>query len=122
VQSFDAQALRDVTRARPDLARTFLIEADAERWLSADGLRTVATFATWIGPNKLLLDGHPDIVRRAHEAGLTVTPYTFTTRAPGRIADVVEEMRYYLDGLGVDALFTDNPDRFPRQRQQPASR
>jgi glycerophosphoryl diester phosphodiesterase len=123
VQSFDAQALRDVTRARPDLARTFLFEGrEAERWLSVDGMREVATFATGMGPNKLLLDGHPDIVRRAHEAGLTVTPYTFTTRAPGRITNVVDEMRYYLDTLGVDALFTDNPDRFPRQRQQPASR
>ena len=123
VQSFDPQALRDVTRARPDLARTFLFEGrEAERWLTVDGLREVSTFATGIGPGKLMLDGHPDIVRRAHEAGLTVTPYTFTTRAPGRIADVAEEMRYYLEGLGVDALFTDNPDRAPRQRHVPASR
>jgi len=29
-------------------------------------------------------------------------------------ADVGAEMRYYLGELGVDALFTDNPDRFPR--------
>jgi hypothetical protein len=27
---------------------------------------------------------------------------------------VTEEMRYYLEELHVDALFTDNPDRFPR--------
>ena len=52
----------------------------------------------------------------AHAAGLTVTPYMFTTRlaATTRFADVTEEMRYYLAELGVDAPFTDNPDRFPR--------
>jgi hypothetical protein len=27
---------------------------------------------------------------------------------------VADEMRYYLTELDVDALFTDNPDRFPR--------
>ena len=53
--------------------------------------------------------------RAAHQAGLTVTPYTFTTRGPAtRFGDVGAEMRYYLTDLGVDALFTDNPDRFPR--------
>jgi glycerophosphoryl diester phosphodiesterase len=44
-----------------------------------------------------------------------VTPYTFTTREPAtRFSDVAGEMRHYLYELGVDALFTDNPDRFPR--------
>jgi glycerophosphoryl diester phosphodiesterase len=28
------------------------------------------------------------------------------------------EMRHFLYELGVDALFTDNPDRFPRQLLQ----
>ena len=44
-------------------------------------------------------------------------PYTFTTRAAagsGRFPSVSDEMRYYLSELDVDALFTDNPDRFPR--------
>jgi glycerophosphoryl diester phosphodiesterase len=52
----------------------------------------------------------------AHAAGLTVTPYTFTTRAPvdARFGSVTNEMRYFLFDLGVDAVFTDNPDQFPR--------
>jgi glycerophosphoryl diester phosphodiesterase len=33
---------------------------------------------------------------------------------PSRFKDVREEMAYYLFDLGVDGLFTDNPDRFPR--------
>ena len=118
VQSFDEQPLRDLTRQIPTLPRTFLIDnRDGARWLSTEGLAEIARFATGIGPAKALLDGRPEIVKSAHAAGLTVTPYTFTTRSAsgaGRFATVNDEMRYYLTDLNVDALFTDNPDRFPR--------
>jgi glycerophosphoryl diester phosphodiesterase len=118
VQSFDEQPLKDLTSQLPALPRTFLIDnRDGARWLTATGLTEIARFATGIGPAKALLDGHPEVVRSAHAAGLTVTPYTFTTRATtgsGRFASVTDEMRYYLSDLDVDALFTDNPDRFPR--------
>ena len=115
VQSFDETSLRDLARLLPQTHRVFLIEVrDGAQWLSAAGLKDVKDFAAGIAPNKLLLDGHPDVVRDAHQAGLTVTPYTFSSRAPSRFADVRDEMRYYLADLGVDALFTDNPDRFPR--------
>jgi glycerophosphoryl diester phosphodiesterase len=115
VQSFDDRVLRELAKVLPSLPRTFLIEGrDGARWLSADGLRDIAGFATGIGPTKRLLDGRPEIVQAARKAGLTVTPYTFTSRAASRFSDVRDEMRYYLFDLGVDALFTDNPDRFPR--------
>jgi glycerophosphoryl diester phosphodiesterase len=118
VQSFDDQPLKVLARQIPSLPRTFLIDnRDGARWLTAGGLAEIARFATGIGPAKALLDGHPEIVRAAHAAGLTVTPYTFTTRAAagsGRFGSVSDEMRHYLSDLDVDALFTDNPDRFPR--------
>jgi glycerophosphoryl diester phosphodiesterase len=118
VQSFDDQPLKDLARALPSMPRTFLIDTrDGARWLSADGMKTIGQFATGIGPAKGLLDGRAEIVTSAHTAGLTVTPYTFTTRtaaAKGRFASVADEMRYYLTELNVDALFTDNPDQFPR--------
>ena len=118
VQSFAAQPLEVLTREFPALGRTFLFEVpDGPRWFSADGFAEAATFATGIAPDKALLDGRPEIVRAAHAAGLTVTPWTFTTRGnagSGRFGSLTEEMRYYLYDLGVDALFTDNPDRFPR--------
>lgn len=118
VQSFDAQPLKDLTHQLPALPRTFLIDnRDGQRWLNEAGLAEITTFATGIGPAKGLLDGHPEIVRAAHARNLTVTPYTFTTRSAagsGRFASVSDEMRYYLTELDVDALFTDNPDRFPR--------
>lgn len=118
VQSFEAQPLKVLTREFPALGRTFLFEVpDGPRWFSADGLAEATTFATGIAPDKALLDGRPEIVQAAHAAGLTVTPWTFTTRGnagSGRFGSLTEEMRYYLYDLGVDALFTDNPDRFPR--------
>jgi glycerophosphoryl diester phosphodiesterase len=115
VQSFDDQVLRELAAALPAVPRTFLIDGrDGARWLSGAGLAEIARFATGIGPSKRLVDGRPDLVRAAHAAGLTVTPYTFTSRAPSRFGDVREEMRYFVSELGVDALFTDNPDRFPR--------
>jgi glycerophosphoryl diester phosphodiesterase len=116
VQSFDEGPLRELSKQFPTLPRTFLIEVrDGPRWLTREGLTEIATFATGIGPSKILLEGQPGIVRMAHDASLTVTPYTFTTRgAPTRFADVGAEMRHYLNDLNVDALFTDNPDRFPR--------
>jgi glycerophosphoryl diester phosphodiesterase len=115
VQSFDDTTLRELARLRPELHRVLLIDVrDGARWLSRQGLDHIARFAHGIGPSKVLLDGRPDIVRDAHDAGLSVTPYTFSSRTPGRIPDVGDEMRYYLSDLGADALFTDNPDRFPR--------
>jgi glycerophosphoryl diester phosphodiesterase len=118
VQSFDEQPLKDLTREMPSLSRTFLIDnRGGARWLNATGFAEIARFANGIGPAKGLLDGRPEIVKSAHAAGLTVTPYTFTTRPGagfGRFTSVTDEMRYYLSELDVDALFTDNPDRFPR--------
>jgi glycerophosphoryl diester phosphodiesterase len=116
VQSFDEGPLRELSKQFPTVPRTFLIEVrDGPRWLTREGLAEIATFATGIGPSKILVEGQPGIVRMAHDASLTVTPYTFTTRgAPTRYADVAAEMRHYLTDLNVDALFTDNPDRFPR--------
>jgi len=54
-------------------------------------------------------------VRLAHDAGLTVTPYTFRSAATPGHPSVEAEMAHYLYTLGVDALFTDNPDKFPRR-------
>jgi glycerophosphoryl diester phosphodiesterase len=117
VQSFDDRPLRTIATSLPRIPRTFLIEArDGERWLTEEGLREIAQFATGIGPAKRSIAGRPEIVKMAHAAGLTVTPYTFTTRAPidAQFGSVADEMRFFLFNLGVDAVFTDNPDHFPR--------
>ena len=118
VQSFDAQPLKDLTRLVPSLPRTFLIDnRDGQRWLNDSGLAEIATFATGIGPAKALLDGRPEIVAGRAHAEASRSRRTRSQRGQpraGRFTSIGDEMRYYLTELDVDALFTDNPDRFPR--------
>lgn len=117
IQSFSAESLKKMAfELKTKLPLTFLINDDKEgKWLKGDGLKEVRKFASGIGPAKRLIEEDPQIVKRAHAAGLTVTPYTFRSSATGKYKDVGEEMRHFLFTLGVDALFTDNPDRFPRR-------
>ena len=45
-----------------------------------------------------------------------MTPYTFRSAHARRFPSRSKaEMEHYLYTLGVDALFTDNPDQFPRR-------
>ncbi len=117
IQSFSAESLRklrDIHKTK--LPLVFLIHADPQnQWLTETGLKKVKTFADGIGPNKNLIEGEPKIVQWAHAAGLTVTPYTFRSAMTGKFKTVSEEMMQFLFTYGVDALFTDNPDQFPRR-------
>jgi glycerophosphoryl diester phosphodiesterase len=117
IQSFSAESLKKMRgEFKTKLPLVFLIHADPQnQWLTEAGLKKVKAFADGIGPNKILIEREPKIVEWAHSAGLTVTPYTFRSSLPGKFKDVREEMRHFLFELGVDALFTDNPDQFPRR-------
>jgi glycerophosphoryl diester phosphodiesterase len=116
VQSFDPAALRALAAELPRLPRVLLIDGQmANAWLSDEGLQRVRRFAIGIGPAKGILLARPDVAARARQAGLTVTPYTFRSGNTGDFADVAAEMRHFIVRLRVDAVFTDNPDRFPRQ-------
>ncbi len=68
----------------------------------------------WIGPYKT--DATKEFVDAAHAAGIKVMPYTFrpADKAEG-FTDLRAEMAHYLYDNGIDALFTDNPDMFPRR-------
>jgi len=117
LQSFEDRSVRRLAVLLPAVPRTLLIGVkEAPRWLTADGLREAKTFATAIGPARGLIDARPAIVAEAHAAGLAVVPYTFRAArgadAGGR-ETIRTDMRRVLD-LGVDGLFTDNPDLFPR--------
>jgi glycerophosphoryl diester phosphodiesterase len=118
IQSFSAASLRKMHgELRAKLPLVLLVEAEAKEWLTVEGLKKAKEFAVGIGPAKKLLEANPLIVKWAHDAGLSVTPYTFRSGSVGRFKSVGEEMHYFLYTLGVDALFTDNPDQFPRNRQ-----
>jgi glycerophosphoryl diester phosphodiesterase len=119
IQSFSAASLRKMRKAGSTLPLTFLVsdlDKTRDRWLTDDGLRQVREFANGLGPAKALLLADPTLAARAHAAGLTVTPYTFRSAATPPGKTVTEEMSDFLYRIGVDALFTDNPDRFPRPR------
>jgi glycerophosphoryl diester phosphodiesterase len=114
VQSFDEGTIRRLAKELSGVPRVLLMGSFGSAGMPDARLRDIATFATGIGPAKDLIDKDPGVVKRAHAAGLTVTAYTFRARATGRFPDVRAEMSYFLNTLGIDALFTDNPDQFPR--------
>jgi glycerophosphoryl diester phosphodiesterase len=117
LQSFDDATLKAAAASLPRVPRVFLVSPpDAGRIDTPDKLTAVAAWATGIGPNKAILEKTPDIVGWAHAAKLTVTPWTFRASQPGKYASVRDEMAYFLFTLGVDELFTDNPDLFPRTK------
>jgi glycerophosphoryl diester phosphodiesterase len=99
-----------------DLPLVFLLSGGEQsvRMLTTAGLDEIRGFATGIGPTKRLLLEDPEAVARAHAAGLTVIPYTFSGDSPGDFPDVTAEMAHFVVELGVDGLFTDNPDLFPK--------
>jgi len=115
VQSFAADSLRRLaSEFELDLPLIQLIGGDTR--LSPETLREIRTFASGIGPAKNLLLQNPAVIIWAHGLGLSVIPYTFRASAlPPGFDTVREEMSYFLYTLGVDGLFTDHPDQFPRQ-------
>jgi glycerophosphoryl diester phosphodiesterase len=118
LQSFSQESLRILRQDLGlDLPSTFLVgsDIDARIWFTPEGFESLSEFATGVGPSKGLIVAYPDLVADAHAAGLTVIPYTFRAEqalgGPGE-----EEMWHYLYTFGVDGLFTNNPDLFPRDR------
>ena len=108
--------IRRVAVDLPPIPRVLLVEATDGATLTDRRLRDIARFATGIGPEKTIVDHDPSLVMRAHTAGLSVTCWTFRADAHGRFANVRDEMDHFLYTLGIDALFTNNPDQFPRRR------
>jgi glycerophosphoryl diester phosphodiesterase len=106
--------------------------------LTDAGLAEVAAYAEWIGPDKNRLVprlpdgtlGQPtDVVARAHAAGLQVVPYTFRNEnqflpaelrvgtEPDDSGRAFEEYAVFYD-LGVDGVFSDNPDTAVAAREE----
>jgi glycerophosphoryl diester phosphodiesterase len=113
IQSFDEPSVRRVAADLPTIPRVFLTERDED--VTDARLRELATFATGIAPEKRVIERHPDMVGRAHALGLTVTSWTFRADEKTKYPTVRDEMAQYLYTWGIDALFTNNPDQFPRR-------
>jgi glycerophosphoryl diester phosphodiesterase len=113
LQTFSEASARKLAAMKIAVPVVLLIDNGA-RW-------DAARIATWkgvvqgFGPAKDIVLENPQFVTLAHAAGITVTPYTFRSADTGMFPSVKAEMEHYLYTLGVDALFTDNPDQFPRR-------
>ena len=116
IQCFSGDILKRLKKMGCRHPKTLLVNEAGEKWMETGKLKEIRSFAEGIGPDKNLIYQDPSIVSRAKGAELTITPYTFRKLSfPDQFSSVTEEMRYMLYTLGVDALFTDNPDLFPRE-------
>jgi glycerophosphoryl diester phosphodiesterase len=117
LQTFSEPTVKELASMKLGVPIVYLIYAsDPDDWGSRERVAAAkAAGATGLGPSKVIVFKHPALVKTAHALGLTVTPYTFRSSNTGKFATVKEEMAYFLYDLGVDAVFTDNPDQFPRR-------
>ena len=116
VQSFDDATLKALAKDIPQVPRVWLLAAQSgDRVDSIEKVREAAAWATGLGPHKSIVEARPEIVGWAHKSGLTVTPWTFRAAGAAGLKSVRDEMAKFLYDYGVDALFTDNPDQFPRR-------
>ena len=116
IQSFDETTVKLLAKDLPQVPRVLLVEpANATRIDTPEKVKEIAGWATGLGPNKMIIAARPELVKWAQAAGMTVTPWTFRSSNTGTFASVRDEMAKYLYEYGVDAVFTDNPDQFPRK-------
>jgi glycerophosphoryl diester phosphodiesterase len=116
LQTFGQASARELAAIKIGVPVVLLLGDDA-------GFTTAAQLKAWkgivqgFGPAKDIVQRNPEFVKWAHAEGMSVTPYTFRQSDPKKsgFRDVSEEMQYFLYKLDVDAVFTDNPDRFPRK-------
>jgi glycerophosphoryl diester phosphodiesterase len=114
IQSFSPASLKRLVSYRVRVPLMLLVGNENASVLSANSMREIRAYAQGIGPAKDILLANPDIVKWAHTAGLSVTAWTFRSSDKTRFATVKDEMAFFLKDLNIDALFTDNPDQFPR--------
>jgi glycerophosphoryl diester phosphodiesterase len=113
IQSFDRPTIKRMSVELPTIPRVYLTSDEDD--ITEAQLKDLATFATGIAPEKALIAKHPELVTRAHALGLTVTAWTFRADEKTQYASVKDEMTQFLYTFGIDALFTNNPDQFPRR-------
>jgi glycerophosphoryl diester phosphodiesterase len=91
-----------------------LLLSDGKGWTAAK-VKEWKPFVQGLGPSKTIIEANPELVKWVHAEGMTMIPYTFRASNPGRYGSVRAEMEQFLYTYGVDGLFTDNPDQFPRK-------
>jgi glycerophosphoryl diester phosphodiesterase len=113
LQSFSKESLKTL-RSKYDVKWPLLWLTSAKTKWTPAMLEEAKQFVESIGPSKQNVT--KSLVEQAHQAGLKVTVYTFISGEEKPYKTVKEEMSHYLYTLGIDALFTNNPDQFPRSQ------
>ena len=129
VQCFDAPELKRIhDELFPELGmEVSLVQLiggkKGARMIEPGGIREVAKYADGIGPpfswivkssstkENLIVT---DLVKRAHDTGMLVHPYTFRADAgavPAYAADFKDLLRIFYYEVGIDGAFTDFPDQ-----------
>jgi glycerophosphoryl diester phosphodiesterase len=114
LQTFGEASARKLAEMKIGVPVVLLIGA-APGWDTPEKLKAWKGIVQGIGPAKEIVLKTPDLVKWAHAEGISITPYTFRAKDVKGFDSVTAEMEHYLYTLGVDALFTDNPDKFPRK-------
>jgi glycerophosphoryl diester phosphodiesterase len=116
LQTFGQSSARQLAQIRIGVPVVLLL-GDDDGFKTADQLKAWKGIVQGFGPAKNIIWTNPEFVKWAHAEGMSVTPYTFRSSDTARAGfrDVSEEMAHYLYRFGVDAVFTDNPDKFPRK-------
>lgn len=110
--SGELQRVRTAFGAQVPLVQ--LLEEGAD--VSRPGLSAIAGYANAIGPAISLTWPDRGLVGTAHELGLLVHPFTFRADAlPQDFTTFAGLVSAFVDGLGVDGLFTDFPDLVVQQ-------
>jgi glycerophosphoryl diester phosphodiesterase len=116
IQSFSAESLKQLRTAHGcKLPLVYLFSSLPNTEPTLQGLKAISRFADGIAPAKPYVLAHPEIVAEAHSLKMSVTVWTFRNGQSGKFATVTDEMKHFLTVLHVDAVFTDNPELFPRE-------
>ncbi|RDU37746.1 glycerophosphodiester phosphodiesterase [Neobacillus piezotolerans] len=99
LQSFSSKSLKRIHELDPEIPLIQLKKYKEQASLSEKEARMIGRYAAGIGPNFEMIS--EDYVKKAHEAGLAVHPYTI---------DSEQEMKKALE-FGVDGAFTNYPNR-----------
>jgi len=113
LQTFSESSAKTLAAMKIGVPVVLLLNS-GKGWESPARVKEWKQYVQGLGPAKGIVEANPDLVKWAHAEGMTVVPYTFRAAATGKYPTVKAEMEQFLYTIGVDGLFTDNPDLFPR--------
>lgn len=115
IQSFSEASLRMLrTQHKCRLPLVYLAPSLGKETPKAHVAR-VKQFADGLAPSVGAVKAHPSLVEEAHKLGMSVTVWTVRAKSKADADSTRAEMKSLLEEARVDAIFTDNPDLFPRK-------